>query len=68
MAKKAASKTGSERGNWISHAVRHHGALHKDLGVPAGKKIPRKMILEAAGRRDLVGERARLALTLEHLK
>lgn len=26
--------------NWIAGAIKHPGALHKDLGVPMGKKIP----------------------------
>ena len=26
--------------NWIAGAIKKPGALHKDLGVPAGKKIP----------------------------
>lgn len=27
---------------WIAKAIKHPGALHKALGVPAGKKIPAK--------------------------
>jgi hypothetical protein len=26
--------------NWMAGAVKHPGALHKDLGVPEGEKIP----------------------------
>ena len=26
--------------DWIQGAVKHPGALHRDLGVPQGKKIP----------------------------
>lgn len=52
---------------WISKAIKHHGALHKDLGVPEGQKIPRSKILAAASGKGLTAERARLALTLEKL-
>jgi hypothetical protein len=34
--------------NWIKGAIRHKGALHKSLGVPAGKKIPAKKLAKAA--------------------
>ena len=27
---------------WIQKAIKHPGALHKELGVKAGKKIPEK--------------------------
>ena len=28
---------------WIQGAIKHPGALHKELGVPKGKPIPEKM-------------------------
>lgn len=52
---------------WISSAIKHHGALHKDLGIPTDQKIPRSKILAAAGGKGKTAERARLALTLEKL-
>ncbi len=32
---------------WMKNAVKHPGALHRNLGVPQGQKIPSKK-LEAA--------------------
>jgi hypothetical protein len=43
------------------------GALHRDLGVPAGKKIPVSMMRAAAKRKGVVGRRARLALTFRKI-
>ena len=34
--------------NWIKGAIKHPGALHKELGVPEGKKIPAKKLAKAA--------------------
>lgn len=53
---------------WIQKAIKHHGALHKQLGIPEGKKIPTKTLEAAAKKKGVMGERARLALTLRHLK
>ena len=50
--------------NWIAGAIQHPGALHEDLGIPKGEKIPLALIKKAAKRKDKVGQRARLALTL----
>jgi len=50
--------------NWIQGAIKHPGALHRDLGVPPGKRIPEASLRAAAKRKDRVGRRARLALTL----
>lgn len=33
---------------WIQKAIKHPGALHKELGVPASKKIPAKKLNAAA--------------------
>lgn len=53
--------------NWISKAVGKKGALHKALGVPAGKKIPAKTLNAAAKKGGIMGKRARLAKTLKGL-
>lgn len=55
-------------GNWIAGAIKHPGALHKELGVPEGKKIPAKR-LEKAEHSDnpKLAKRARLAETLKGL-
>jgi len=33
--------------NWIAGATKNKGALHKELGVKPGKKIPAKKLAEA---------------------
>lgn len=54
----------SKRGNWMQGAVKHPGALHRQLGVPAGKKIPAKRLASAASSSNpLLARRARLAQT-----
>jgi len=54
--------------NWIAGAIKHPGALHRDLGVAEGKKIPRAKLLAAAKQKGTTGRRARLALTLGGFK
>ena len=53
---------------WIQSAIKHPGALHKQLGVPAGKKIPAKKLEKAAKAKGTLGKRARLAQTLKRMK
>lgn len=50
--------------NWIAGAIKKPGALHKELGVPKGKKIPEKKLESAAKKPGKEGRRARLAETL----
>lgn len=50
--------------SWIAGAIKHPGALHKELGVPQGQKIPPKKIAAAAQKGGVEGKRARLAQTL----
>jgi hypothetical protein len=59
------AKRASGGGNWIAGAIKHKGALHKELGVPAGEKIPEKKLDKAAKMGGKEGARARLAKTLE---
>lgn len=54
--------------NWIKGAIKHPGALHKELGVPAGKKIPKSKLKAAAKKGGKEGRRANLAITLSKLK
>ncbi|NBO85565.1 MAG: hypothetical protein EBV38_03865 [Burkholderiaceae bacterium] len=54
--------------NWIQKAIKKPGQLHKDLGVPAGKKIPAGKLAAAAKKGGKVGQRARLAQTLKGMK
>jgi len=56
------------RKNWIAGAIKHPGALHRELGVPEGKKISTKKLNAAAKKGGKVGKRARLAETLKKLK
>ncbi len=53
---------------WIQKAIKKPGALHKELGVPQGKKIPDKKLDAAAKKKGVVGKRARLAETLRSFK
>jgi len=54
--------------HWIAGAIKHPGALHKELGVPMGKKIPAKKLAKAAKAPGVEGKRARLAETLRGFK
>ena len=54
--------------NWIKGAIKHPGALHKEMGVPEGKKIPAKKLAAAAKKGGKEGQRARLAQTLKGFK
>lgn len=53
---------------WIQKMHMRKGALHQELGVPAGQKIPKKKLAKAAKAGGKLGKRARLAETLEHLR
>lgn len=50
---------------WIAGAIKNPGALHKELGVPEGKKIPEKKLASASKKPGVEGKRARLAETLK---
>lgn len=50
---------------WIQGAIKHPGALHKDLGIPQNKRIPEKKLKAAEKKGGTVGRRARLAETLK---
>lgn len=52
---------------WIAGAIKHPGALHRELGVPEGKTIPKSKIRAAASKGGKIGKRARLAETLSHM-
>jgi hypothetical protein len=49
---------------WIQEAISKPGALKKQLGVAADKKIPAKTLNKAAKAPGKLGQRARLAKTL----
>jgi hypothetical protein len=52
---------------WIGEAIKRPGQLHRDLGVPLGKKIPEALLDAAAKREGKVGQRARLALRMREM-
>lgn len=52
---------------WIQGAIKKPGALHKELGVAEGKKIPAKKLAAAAKKGGKEGQRARLAETLKKM-
>ena len=51
--------------NWIQGAIKKPGALHKQLNVPKGKKIPTAKLKAAEKKGGKLGKRARLAETLK---
>jgi hypothetical protein len=53
--------------DWIAGAIKHPGALHKELHVPQGKKIPSSLLSKAVKGTGILAKRARLAITLKHL-
>jgi len=65
-AKRPGRKDGGAK--WIQSAIKKPGALHKQLGVPAGEKIPAKKLAKAADKPGKLGQRARLAETLKGLR
>jgi lipopolysaccharide export system protein LptA len=52
---------------FIQKAIKHPGALRKELGVKEGEKIPAKKLAKAAKAKGTEGKRARLAITLKKL-
>ena len=61
-------KEGGSTDKWIQGAIKKPGALHKQLGVPAGKKIPAEKLASAAKKPGKLGQRARFAETLRGMK
>ena len=57
-----------KKGGWIKDAIKKPGALHEQMGVPKGEKIPAKKLAAAAKKPGKLGQRARLAETLKGLK
>ncbi|GEM_PF-770912 len=54
--------------NWIKGAIKHPGKLHRELGVPEGKKIPaRKMAKAEHSNNPTIRKEANLAKTLKGL-
>lgn len=54
---------------WIAKATKNKGALHRNLGVPDGKKIPVKKLAKAANSKSpKIRKEAALAKTLKKLR
>jgi hypothetical protein len=53
---------------WISKAIKKPGALHKTLGVPAGKKIPASKLAIKPGDSAKTKRRKNLAKTLKKMR
>lgn len=62
-----AEKVKAAKKNFIQAAIKHPGALHKDLHVPKGKKIPVSKLKKAVKAGGIEAKRANLALTLKKL-
>lgn len=58
----------AKKENFIAKAIKHPGALHKELHVKKNEKIPAKKLEKAAHHKGKEGQRARLAITLRKLK
>lgn len=54
--------------NWIKSAIKHPGALHRMMHVPEGMRIPYARLEAAAKKSGVLGRRARLAMTLRHMR
>lgn len=50
---------------WIQGMHLKKGALHRQLGIAEGKKIPAKTLARAASKGGTLGRRARVAETLK---
>lgn len=50
--------------HWIQDAIKHPGALHRELGVPEGEKIPAKKLNAAEEKGGKLAKQAALAKTL----
>lgn len=55
----------AEKKKWIAGAIKKKGALHREMGIPQGKKIPAGKLNKAAKAGGKLGQRARLAKTLK---
>lgn len=53
--------------HWIQGAVKHPGALHAELGVKKGKKIPAGKLAAAAKKGGKLGQRARFAENMKKI-
>jgi hypothetical protein len=58
-----------KKNKWIQSAIKHPGALRKELHVKQGEKIPEKKLNKAAHSSDpKLAKRANLAKTLRGIR
>jgi hypothetical protein len=58
----------AEKKKWIQKAIKHPGALHRELGVKEGEKIPAKKLEKAEhSKNPKLKKRADLAKTLKKM-
>jgi hypothetical protein len=57
----------AKKKNWIKGAIKHPGALHRELHVPIGQKIPASKLTMATHAGGIEGKRARFAKLLEQI-
>ena len=56
-------------GQWIQGAIKHPGALHRELGIPQDRKIPSKTLHRAENSSNpMLAKRAHLADTMRHFR
>lgn len=53
---------------WINEAIKKPGSLREALGAKKGKNIPKGKLAEAAKKKGVTGQRARLAQTLAGMR
>ena len=68
MTSKQPKAVAMKSGKWIQDAIKKPGALKKSLGVKKGETIPAKKLAKAAKAPGKMGQRARLAQTLQKMK
>lgn len=61
------AKKHGEKKHWIKGAIKHPGALRKELHAKAGKPIPEKKLKAAEKKGGKIGKRAHLAETLKKM-
>jgi len=67
IGKKCHRKKGAHHRKRCRVEARHKGALHRQLHVPVGEKIPTNVLRKAVKRGGLLARRARAALTLRKM-
>ena len=66
--KETAKMAKGGKAKWIQGAIKKPGALHEQLGVPKGEKIPAKKLAKAAKAPGKLGQRARFAQVLKGMR